>query len=345
LFVQGGEYGHALNVIQVSPFSGVDPWLIAPQLAIEDLMGAKPTLVRSARAVLDGDYPATHLAEVAAALGTVELAAGATRRGRKLLRRSIGVPTENALAQVEWCGQLTNELIVEKIPAGVPRAFEAMARRTAFEGDWALGVGYAISWFNDQPFSAEPMTFASYCACAEEDWRVGADLAAMGLGTHPENPLLLNNYALALIELDELPRAVDALLKARSAPEGTSGIVRVATEALLLFRAGMLEEGRQRYRAAIDEFARRRQSDHQAKAALMLAREELLSGSDELDQAWKVASELAEGSRDAGVRDLHDRIARLLGTAGPLVSEVVMRSKAERVVEPLIGNPPELVTA
>ena len=340
LFVQGDELERALRVVQGSPAANADPWLIAPQLAIQDLMGTKLTLMRSARNALDGDYPPTHLAEVAAALGTIEVASGAGRRGRQLLRRSIGEPTENALAQVEWCAQLTNHVIVENMPFGIPRPFEAMARRASFDAQWDLGVGYARSWFNDQPFTPDGMTFASFCATAKEDWHLGKELAGVGLRTHPDNPILLNNYAFALIELDELPEAVDALLKARSVSQDPGGFVRAATEALLLFRAGLPSYGRKRYRAVIDVFSRRHSNELAARAILMLAREELLAGSDWAEPAWKEACELADKTQDAGIGDLRKRVGRLFGETGTPLGNPEAGTRA--VVEPLIGSPREL---
>lgn len=260
LYVQTSDLDRALALLAQSPLAGVDPWLLAPQIAISDLAGVKQKFARLGREALEGDFPAMHVTELAAALGTVEIAAGSARRGRQLLRRSADEANENALAQVEWCGQETKQMIVDDLPEDVPRAFEANARRASSEAKWLEGVKLAEFWCLDQPFQSEAKVFASYCACEGEQWRTASEFTTAGLKIDPRNGTLLNNHAFALIELGELRTAVESLVKPRGTVSEDHGVVRSATEALLLFRVGAPALGRRRYAAGnygIWSFARK----------------------------------------------------------------------------------------
>jgi len=342
LFVEAGDLDRAVTLLQSSPATEVDPWLLAPLIAISDLAGSKQHSLRTAQRVLNADHPTMHLAELSAALGTVELSAGSSRRGRQLLRRSADDSTENALAQIEWFSQRTNEALLDGVPTGVPRTFEARARRATQEADWREALHNAELWFTDQPFSSEAATFASFCACESEDWEGALRFTRFSISSHPEDPALLNNHAFACIGLDKLPEAARVLVKARGlATERIHGIVRAATEALLLFRSGQPERGRRRYRSAIDAFLRIHERDQAARAALMLAGEEALIRSEESETSWRRADDLANGSRRRDVEHLRTRIAHLrtLDEAGDRVSE---GPKTLSTVEPLLMEPPEL---
>lgn len=311
LFVERGELDRALTLLQRSSRAKSDPWLVAPQVAIADLAKEKLNIARTARQVLKADHPAAHLAELRAAFGTVELSAG-SRRGRQLLRGILEGPTENALAQVEWSDRRTNETgsLIGDMPSGVPRAFEALALRASFEAQWIEGWKLSESWRDDQPFRVEPYVQGSYCASAAGEWDEALAIGMQGLSLHPHDSYLLNNVAFSYIGLGDLPQAAAVLLKARSAKSEEIGrLTQIATEAQWLFRVGEVEEGRIRYNAAIRLFERKHRIEEAARAALMLAQEEIFAGSTEADRAFKRASDFAEKAKHfPSVRDLQARV-------------------------------------
>jgi Flp pilus assembly protein TadD len=319
LFVELGELDRALAVLQQGTKSKSDPWLVAPQVAIADLARMKQTLGRAAEHVLDADHPPMHLAELRAAFGTVQMSAGSSRRGRQLLRRILQAPTENALAQIEWSDHRIDESdpILGEMPGGVPRAFEALALRASFEAKWNAGLEYSEQWRRDQPFRVEPYIQGSFCACEAEEWELAESFSRSGLALHRNNPYLLNNRAFAQIGRGHLGDAAMTLLHARRSSSGVGErLARVATEALWLFRIGENEEGRDRYNAAIRIFTRKHLVDDAARAALMLAQEEICAGSELAEEAWRRAVGLVgKSGKGAHVMHLQERVGRLRGSS------------------------------
>jgi tetratricopeptide (TPR) repeat protein len=256
----------------------------------------------------DDNIAPNHLAELAAALGTLEVSSGADRRGRQLLRRSLADPTENAWAQAEWFSDRVGPL-AHNVPDSVQRPFEALARRFAHDAKWRDATLYARCWLQDQPFSLEAAGFASTCACEAEDWEAVSSIIDAGLKAHPNSAGLLNNLAYSRIESADLEAAAELLLRARQvpAPDETRAVL-IATEGLLLYRAGKPDVGRARYRLALEAFSRLKLEENQARAALMLAREELILRLPSAEGTWREADAFAMRARTSAVRHLHERI-------------------------------------
>lgn len=345
-FTHQHETDAARSLLRRTPRTKGDPWLLASLVAVEDLSKSKQYSGRDALRLLDGDFPDTQLAELAAALGTVELSSGSERRARQLLRRSVTGPNENALAQVEWLSILKNRVFAETSPELVPRAFEASARRAESEGRWAAAIDSTRLWIIDQPFSAEAAAFGSFAACEAEAWDTCREFVKAGSQSNPDSPTLLNNLAYAELGAGELPAAVTALERARRSVGSTDQrLALAATEALFLFRIGMVERGRQRYEAVITAFSKAHHRENAAKAALMLAREEIAVASDKFDEAWKRADQLARSSTHAHVRQLHENIARIVSGDWPRVAQAphAERHTLEALAQPLLPEPSVLI--
>lgn len=313
LYVQIEEADRAVRLLETAPNLRVDPWVLAPYVAISDLADYKSKHHRDAvRLLQDGDIGRHDLAELAAALGTADVNAGDGRRGRQLLRQSAEDPTENSLAQVEWMsGQLRNRL-VDTIAPDVPRDFEARARRAAYEGRWDDSVTYASQWLVDQPFSFEAACFGSFSAWVAEDWSEAYCFAKSGLRSNPGNPILLNNAAVALVESGELVEAVKMLSQGRRVQAaGRDRAVLAATEALLFFRLGLIDKGRRRYERIIEFFGDSHEGEIAARAALILAREEVLANTPQAESSRKRAEDLIGPSPPSDLVTLSKRLASL----------------------------------
>lgn len=341
-FVHQDATDDARSLLERAPRTRHDPWLLASLVAVEDLAKTRQRSGRHALRLLDGDFPDAQLAELAAALGTVELSAGSERRARQLLRRSVVAANENALAQVEWLSILRNRVFAETSPELVPRAFEASARRAESEGRWEASIAATRLWIVDQPFSAEAAIFGSFAACESRDWETCREFVEAGRQSNPDSPTLLNNLAFAEVGAGNFREAVSALERARKlAGAADQRLTLAATEALLLFRIGMVDLGRRRYDTVIRAFAKAHDREHAAKAALMLAQEEAVARSEKLDEAWKRADHLAADLTHAHVRQLHERIARMVSGGAPPARDYprVERGVLERLAEPLLTEP------
>jgi len=313
LYVQFDDKERALRLLESAPSLALDPWVMAPYVAISDLAHHKRRHHRDATRLLDDQNMSQRdLAELAAALGTSELNAGSDRKGRQLLRRSIEVPTENSLAQIEWISARLRTRLGGRIPPDVPRDFEAHARQAAYVGRWRDAVGSSAKWLTDQPYSGEAACFGSFAAWIAEDWAEAYRFADKGLTSNPGNPVLLNNGAVALVEAGELGRAVKLLTESRSLPTGRlDRAVLTATEGLLFFRSGMIDEGRQRYNRIIAFFEVQHEKQIAARASLILAREEMLANTSETETSWKRADALMGTSPTADLSTLRARITSL----------------------------------
>jgi hypothetical protein len=79
---------------------------MAAQMAAEDVARKPPSFWRETRRLLGADrFSDFELAELAAAPGTLQLEAGSHKIARKLFRRSLTAPTENAVAQAHWASR------------------------------------------------------------------------------------------------------------------------------------------------------------------------------------------------------------------------------------------------
>src|ERR1035441_3271388 len=339
LYVHIGDTEAALRILETAPMLKYDPWVLAPYVAISDLADHKSHYHRVAvRLLQDRNIGPRDLAELAAALGTSELNAGGGRRGRQLLRQSVEDPTENSLAQVEWMSARLHVRLIGDMASGVPLDFEARARRAAYEGLWEGAVSFSSQWLLDQPFSMPAACFGSYCASMSEDWGSTVHLANVGLRSNPGDPILLNNRAVALVELGKIRDAVKDLSDCRRAQTRLRDrAVLIATEGLLFFRIGMIEEGRRRYDKVITFFEDRHEVDIAARAALMLAREEILANTIEAGSSVKRADALTRSNPPADVQTLRKRIGSLSREAG--TAAVIAPKSVEPYLEPLLDIP------
>src|SRR5207249_5632885 len=83
-----------------------DPWLLSAEIAIATVLGKPSRLIRDGREMVEGaEFAPAHLAELASALGTVELLSGKTKAARKLFHRSLEAPTDNSVAQAVWASR------------------------------------------------------------------------------------------------------------------------------------------------------------------------------------------------------------------------------------------------
>jgi hypothetical protein len=103
LFLHLGDPAHAHDLLINSPATRNDPWLIAAEVTLSELAERDPRFYKRGVALIeDGGLVPHHIAELAGAVGTVELVGGNRKRARKMFNQSLVDPTANALAQAEW---------------------------------------------------------------------------------------------------------------------------------------------------------------------------------------------------------------------------------------------------
>lgn len=151
----------------------------------------------------------------------------------------------------------------------------------------------------------------------------------------------LNNLGYALTQIGDLERAISMLVRARRLnAKGVHQVTLLASEGLLLMRLGLLSRGRQRYQLAVRRFGRLKEPEYAARAALLLAQEEIRLGTDAAPVAWKEAVQLCDEAPTEVVRKLRAKVEKMSHPAGgPIGTSVDPR--LERMAATLVLDVPE----
>lgn len=254
LLIHDEDFEGALDLLQRGGTLGHDPWVLASALAASELADLPASGMRLARELLSsGDFSPTELAELASEAATIEMRSGSSRVARKLFEQSLIAPNENAVAQAQWASE-EGGIRVNRDALAISRGHEARTRDHVLNHEWHSATQEGLNWLADQPFAIEPAVTTSYAASfGAEDFETALMAAKVGLRTHPRDGTLRNNAAFALAQLGRLEEARQQLAEP-SELEGNERITITATRGLIAFRAGAIEEGRNLYRQAVDEF-------------------------------------------------------------------------------------------
>lgn len=313
-FVHSGQLDEAHDALTAATPLLHDPWLLAAEIAVASARQKTSRVIKVARRTLDAqDFSPFALSELGAAVGTLELGSGSHRSARRLLHRVLVDPTDNALAQVEWCFASTgeSEQEVEDASKRVSRPYEAVAWREFNRGHWSESAVASLNWLRDQPFSSAPAIHASFVQSAVlEDFKAATESADVGLRASRKEPMLLNNKAFSLANLGLVAEARATLdcIDRELLDAGGSAVVS-ATDGLIHFRAGQPDAGRLLYERAVELAKGVSLGRLRAMALILLAREEVLSGTQVGPMAIERATQAAQGILEP---DVALALARLL---------------------------------
>jgi tetratricopeptide (TPR) repeat protein len=313
-----GQTNDAHEILRQATATRRDPWLLAAEIAVASAANRSPRLARLGAGVLAEQSDPAHTTELASALATLELTAGNVRAARKLFRQALHSPTENSVAQAEWASRQNIGLEISERTLATPGSFEARAFEARAAGAWERALHEARQWFYDQPFSRHAASLASYLASVPlERYDECAEIARVGLIATPRDPLLLNNLTFALASSG---RVVEAEEHFREIPAGAFvGSVKatlLATQGLLCYRRGLLEEGRKHYLEAIDVAKGKGDAFQAALAALYFAREALLAKAPHAAEAWAVALSTSGHRREMEIGAVRARQEHLVDQKG-----------------------------
>jgi hypothetical protein len=248
-----------------------DPWLLASEIATAATTKRPSRNIKRGREMIEAStHSSFALSELASALATIEMQAGAAKRARRLFRSALIDPNENSVAQAEWAsGRLAGDIGLRHEQREL--SAEARARRFADDDENDTALDATWDWLNDQPFSTEPASFGSYRASMCGYFEAGIKFARAGLIPNPSNALLLNNLAFSQANTGALRDACETLAKVRADEEGWMRPTLTATRGFVAFRSGEVEKGRNLYRQAIETMPN---TEQRLRAELMLASEE-----------------------------------------------------------------------
>jgi len=295
-FIHLGEPDSAFRILNGSPRTQRDPWLLAAQIAVADMLRQPSKVYKHAKSLFSSrDFSAFDRAELGAALASTELFSGNDKKARQLFKQSLVQPTENALAQALWA---RNHLKIDQVQnlLHLPRSFEANARAFVQTDRWDDAFKATCKWHDDEPFSSRPAMLGSYIAAtAQEQFAVGEQIAKRGLIANPGDPVLINNIAFCQACQGKTDQAIEAL-KASSFLDlpAAQRISSIATQGLIFFRLGKPDDGRAKYLEAITLAEQADRIRDCAFAAMFLAREELRARTSQINVSIQAAKNFAE---------------------------------------------------
>lgn len=308
LYIHSKDSDRALAILDRSPATLRDPWLLAAQLATSEVAEKATQNVKSARVMLaSSSFSELQLSELSSALGSMELAAGNQKQGKKLIKQSLGTPTENAVAQAVWLARRIKTIDVQTNVQSVQRSYEAQARLAYLRGSWKDSLDAFIKWGQDEPFSSRPATFGSYLACTLlENPGLSEEISDFGLRANPNHPILLNNKAVALAYQGKVEEAIKVFNSISQPKDGPFlNTTLLATEGLLYYRSGKPEAGKALYLKALDAAAGDRTL--KAMAVLHLLKEELYAKAEGTPELLLEAERACSEVSDPGVLALLGR--------------------------------------
>ena len=311
LFVHLDEPDYAHRLLIDKPVTREDPWLLAAEIATATVAGLTSPLIRQSRNVLNsGPYDPYHTAELASALGNLELAKGSSRNARKLFEASLIKPTENSVAQSVWATRLLGSLEVDKAIQATPRTYEAHTWQSYFSSDWGRLIEFAGIWQADEPFSSRPAIFGSYTAAVcLEDFERSEQFCRIGLRANPTDYTLINNLAFSLAKQNKLVEAFDLIKNlSRPVPIISTEIALEATEALIHIRQGDIQIGKTKYLHAIELSQINSLPRLGALASIYYAQEMLRMGDFEYPNAVAAAEEALRRIPDPDLGSLFKKL-------------------------------------
>jgi tetratricopeptide (TPR) repeat protein len=295
LSIHLGDPERAHRLLATTPGTPGDPWLVAAEIAVAPLAERQSKMIKHGRKILESNrfHPGS-LSELASALATESLTAGNGRDARRLFERSLGDPTENAVAQAAWAARQGARIeIPPDLLNDVEDSFEARAQLYAEAGDVGAALENAWAWLRAEPFAGLPAAFGSHEAALARNYEEAIRFTDFGLIANPDDFFLLNNRAFALASTDEVDLADEQIKKIKvDSLEPDEKLVLQATKGLVAFRRGDFVLGRALYLQTIQSA---RDTSLRAVAAILLAREELIAGTSLGSASRRAAEDLVAG--------------------------------------------------
>ncbi|MES2220207.1 MAG: tetratricopeptide repeat protein [Acidobacteriota bacterium] len=309
-FIHTGEKEYAHNLLSTAPSIGRDPWILASEIAIADSLGRASKFSRIAMRKMEMDIPASELTELASAVGSIEAENGNHRGARRLLRQALMGANENSIAQIRWLNRAHLGDAIDVSHSKPPLLHEANAWASFYRGDFETARDESLGWLKDQPFASAPASLSSYILSDVLGNFADARLIAQaGLRANPDDPTLLNNLAVCLMELGELDEAETILsrLEAKGDDKRLSAIHK-ATFGMLAFRKGNPEDGRKLYLEAIRYAESANAKQTAARAAIHLLLEEYIAKTAHVEEAL---NRLRDFRDLMGIREISRLLSRV----------------------------------
>lgn len=290
-----------------------DPWLLATEIGLATKRNRSSRFIKQAFQIVNSkNYSDFELSELNSALATVELKSGNHKKSKELFFNSLKKPNDNALAQAEWVSE--KERIFDRLNPesfNVKRSFEALAIDLYHKEKWNDALYFVKKWFLDMPFSKRSILYGHHIAGVYlKDYKTSIDFCKVGLISHPNDKMLMNDLAYSLCLNNELVQAESILTKALSTPEDNevNKTCLIATKGLLEFRKGNIDAGRKFYLEAAEKAKGLNNKYMLSLAVLNYTREEVRVRSDYGKGLIERIDTFVKGLRNKDLHLLKDEI-------------------------------------
>jgi tetratricopeptide (TPR) repeat protein len=280
-FIHLNEPDRAHQILRKSRLRKFDPWISSAEIATATAANFIPFSIDYGLKMANAEtFRPSETTELSAAIATLELRDGNTKKAKKHLKNGLREPNENSLAQVKWISKDINgfldDLTVKQFQ--VERSFEAKVWESRGKGDWNDAGKHAIDWLRDQPFSSRPAQVACHLASALlEDYSAAVKLANFGLVANPQDHFLYIGLAFAHASNNELVDAKRALDNIRGPMVKAIEVASIANHGLIEFRKRNLTGGRALYGEAVRAAVESKDKGLHAAALTYWAREEAIA--------------------------------------------------------------------
>lgn len=308
LYAHFHEIDKIYGIIKKSPLVKIDPWIMSAEISLAMAAGITPLFVKNGQKIIDsGSFSLNSLTELASSIATLELQSGALKKAKKLFRFALKAPNDNSLAQVKWAVNKHFLFPIDPRNFCVRNKFEALALDNYYKGEWKTALHNCHNWFADLPFSKGPVLLGAFISQnylnEEEEAR---NLYTLGLISHPNDALLINNIVYSLALENKLDNAEERLRKAYITDETSEStkICLIATKGLIAFRKGEIDKGRKLYYHAIDQTHSIQNHKLYWTAILNLCREEMLINSTYVHDLMNIIGKIPDNTDAPEIKKL-----------------------------------------
>lgn len=304
LFIHIDRIDKSHRLLMNHPGIRNDPWIASAELAVSELSGRTSKNISISKRLLESGLNPKHTAELASALGTLELSAGANKKAKNYFRSSLEAPNRNVLAQAKWVEQ------AHDLKAGVritneqmEMAFEAKAWENYIEGNISKALHFCMEWYKSEPYSSKPPMLATYLAALVDQYDIVIRVAIDGLKTNPDNLTLKLNKAYGEIAkigiFSEKPVDEATILtwvsffKDIIKKEKSGASHAAANLGMLCYRIGYLENGKDWYNYA-ETLCKKEGSETLVMCSTYHAREAIIAKASWADSVYTIAKDLVQ---------------------------------------------------
>ncbi len=241
------------------------------------------------RALTRGSWPARSLFRASRGAGRVSSKPVPPSSTRAAFGRFIFPSWLRRLALCLGGGLVDSHSLDRKADSTEARVLEAYWRV-----DFREIVDRCEPWSAEEPYSHRPAQFGSGAAITIEDLDEALRFCAEGLKKSPDNAVLKNNRAYALVATGQYLEGAHLVASCLATSQGDNRAAATATHGFLCMRTGALERGVNHYKEAIAFLRRSKNAVLESLARVYFAQEAARAG---LPEAAQVLAEARDSCK------------------------------------------------